>query len=145
MGDDIEDDDNIIDVTGTPIGEFIDNVKKQYEEAGLMETADEINWMAVRKGDIFPRYSKDVKWIEWGDDLRAKELLDEPAIALSMLMSPFNGAFTWQTTPIEELILVTEKKIHFKTTNSEYMLFKGNMDLFKSKEHVTMVQEFING
>jgi hypothetical protein len=41
------------------------------------------------------------------------------------LMSPFHPfTFTWQTTPITEIIEQREGYIKFKTKNSNYELFK---------------------
>jgi hypothetical protein len=42
----------------------------------------------------------------------------------SLLMSPFNDFFTWQTTPITEIIEQRDGYIKFKTSNSIYELYK---------------------
>jgi hypothetical protein len=39
-------------------------------------------------------------------------------------MSPFNDYFTWQTTPIIEIVEQRNDYIKFKTKNSSYELFK---------------------
>jgi hypothetical protein len=39
-------------------------------------------------------------------------------------MSPFNEFFTWQTTTITEIVEQMDNYIKFKTTNSNYELFK---------------------
>ena len=41
-------------------------------------------------------------------------------------MSPFNDAFTWQTTNVTEIEEQREDYIKFKTMNSNYELFKLN-------------------
>lgn len=128
----------------TSAGDFLDKMHQNLVDNGIIEDADQINYMAVRKGDLFPRFSKDVKWIEWNPSGAAKGLRDEPQLEFSMLMSPFNQYFTWQTTQIDQLIEVSDNMVHFKTRNSEYKLFKGTMDFFKSDEHQTLVMEFIN-
>ena len=78
--------------------------------------------------------------------MKSKELHDDPALELSMIMSPFNEFFTWKTTPIAELIEVTDTKVHFKTgSGSEYLLLKGDMELFKSEEYIKIIDNFHNG
>ena len=75
----------------------------------------------IRTDDRKVKISKAVLWIEWEDN-KFKEKHYEPAVGRSLLMSPFNHSFTWMTTPITELVEVTESVIKFKTTNSEYTL-----------------------
>ena len=83
----------------------------------------EVNWKLVRERDGLTKQSRDIKWLEFNEDGTFKEQFDEPAIGRSLLMSPFNRFFTWQTTPITE-ILDVEEGIKFKTGNSTYQLFK---------------------
>jgi hypothetical protein len=42
------------------------------------------------------------------------------------LMSPFSPSFTWQTTPITEIVDIIDDIIVFKTSNSTYTLIKIN-------------------
>jgi len=78
----------------------------------------------VRERDGLTKQSEDVMWLEFGDDGFFKEKHTEPAIGRSLLMSPFNDFFTWQTTVITEIIEQREDYIKFKTENSNYELFK---------------------
>ena len=55
---------------------------------------------------------------------RFKEKYDEPAIGRSLIMSPFNQYFTWQTTTITEIVEQRDNYVKFKTQNSNYELFK---------------------
>ena len=96
--------------------------ENQAKLIGLMD--DELNWRLVREGDGLNKKSKDVMWLEWNENGTFKSKHDEPAIGRSLLMSPFNHAFTWQTTIITELIEVQDDYIKFKTENSIYELFK---------------------
>ena len=96
--------------------------EKQAKLIGLMD--DELNWRLVREGDGLNKKSKDIKWLEWNENGTLKSRHDEPAVNRSLLMSPFNHAFTWQTTTITELIEVQNDYIKFKTENSIYELFK---------------------
>lgn len=77
----------------------------------------------IRKEDNLKKESENIIWIEFGDDNRFKEKHDEPDINRSLLMSPFNDYYTWQTTTIVEIISKEKNYIHFKTKNSEYELY----------------------
>ena len=85
---------------------------------------DELNWKLVRERDELTKQSKGVKWIEWNEDGTFKEQFVEAAIGRSLLMSPFNRSFTWQTTTVTEIVEQREDYIKFKTGNSNYELFK---------------------
>lgn len=88
---------------------------------------NESNWKLVREGDGLTKTSSKVKWIEWDENGKGKELHDNPAIGYSLIMSPLNIYFTWQTTPITEILYQEENgSIRFKTKNSTYTLTKLN-------------------
>ena len=53
-----------------------------------------------------------------------KHYFDKASIGRSLIMSPFNQSFTWQTTTITEIVEQQEDYIKFKTGNSNYELFK---------------------
>jgi hypothetical protein len=78
----------------------------------------------VRERDGLTKQSEDIMWLEFGDDGFFKEKHTEPAIGRSLLMSPFNNFFTWQTTVVTEIVEQKEDYIKFKTENSNYELFK---------------------
>ena len=82
------------------------------------------NWKLVRERDGLTNHSVDVMWIEFKEDGTFKAKHDELAIGRSLLMSPFNHFFTWQTTLVTEIIEQREDYIKFKTGNSNYKLFK---------------------
>jgi hypothetical protein len=82
------------------------------------------NWKLVRERDGLTKQSEEVMWIEFGENGFFKEKHDEPAIGRSLLMSPFNHFFTWQTTVVTEIVEQREDYIKFKTENSNYELFK---------------------
>jgi hypothetical protein len=94
-------------------------------EQGVIE--NEFNWKLVRERDKLTKQSKEVMWIEFDDDGRFKEKYDEPKVGRSLIMSPFNQFFTWQTTVITEIMEEKENSIKFKTSNSVYELFKLNL------------------
>lgn len=84
------------------------------------------NWKLVREHDRLTRHSVDITWLEWNEEGRFKAKHDKPAIGYSLIMSPFNTFFTWQTTDIQEILEEKENYIKFKTKNSIYELFKIN-------------------
>jgi hypothetical protein len=91
-------------------------------EQGVIE--ETFNWVLVRERDKLTKQSKGVKWIEWNEDGSMKHYFDEPATGRSLIMSPFNGSFTWQTTTVTEIIEQREDYLKFKTGNSNYELVK---------------------
>jgi hypothetical protein len=99
-----------------------DNLLKIAVEQGVIE--NEFNWKLVREGDGMKAQSKEVMWLEFGDDSRFKAKHEEPAIGRSLIMSPFNSYFTWQTTDIKEIIEERDGYIKFKTKNSVYELIR---------------------
>lgn len=78
----------------------------------------------VRERDGLIKQSEDVMWLEFGEDKYFKSRHEEPAIGRSLIMSPFNAFFTWQTTSVTEIVEQREDYIKFKTENSNYELFK---------------------
>ena len=99
-----------------------ENVLKVALEQNVIE--NEFNWKLVRERDGLINQSKEVMWVEWNEDSRFKARHDEPAIGHSLIMSPFNQFFTWQTTSVTEIVEEQEGYIKFKTNNSVYELWK---------------------
>jgi hypothetical protein len=82
------------------------------------------NWKLVREGDRLVRTSNDIIWVEFNEEGNFKEKHDEIGLNRSLVMSPFNQYFTWQTTLVTEILDQKEDYIKFKTENSIYELFK---------------------
>ena len=83
------------------------------------------NYKLVRERDGLEKYSQDIIWIEWDETSRFKAKHPEIEIGRSLMMSPFHFFhFTWQTTPVTEIVEQKEDYIKFKTENSNYELFK---------------------
>jgi hypothetical protein len=78
----------------------------------------------TRQEDGLMKESKDIKWIEFDEQGKFKKAFKTPKKGRSLLMSPFNAFFTWQTTEVVKVIEKTETMVHFKTKNSEYKLYK---------------------
>ena len=93
-------------------------------EINLDLVEDKHKWKLVRESDGLTKTSSKVKWIEW-DDSGAKELHDFPAVGTSLIMSPLNIYFTWQTTQVTEILYMEEDgSVRFRTKNSVYTLTK---------------------
>ena len=100
--------------------------ENQAELMGLIEK--EYNWKLVRERDGLTNQSKEVMWLEWNEEGRFKAKHDKPAIGYSLIMSPFNQFFTWQTTSVTEIVEERDDYIKFHTRNSTYELFKIKHD-----------------
>jgi len=83
----------------------------------------EYNWKLVREQDGLTKQSEKIMWIDFNEQGRGKSKYEEPAIGRSLIMSPFNDFFTWQTTTITEIVEQRDNYIKFKTQNSNYELF----------------------
>ena len=99
-----------------------DNVLKIAVDQGVIE--NEFNWKMIREHDGLTNQSKEVMWLEYNEEGRFKSRYDKPAVGRSLLMSPFSQFFTWQTTPITEIVEEQDDYIKFKTKNSNYELWK---------------------
>lgn len=80
------------------------------------------NWKLVRERDGLTKESKEILWLEWNEEGHMFKHT-QPKIGRSLLMSPFNLLFTWQTTDITEIIEQKTDYVKFKTGNSTYELY----------------------
>ena len=101
---------------------FEENVLKIAVEQGVIE--QEFNWKLVRERDGLTKESKEIMWVEWDEEGKFKARRPLPEVGLSLIMSPFNDYFTWQTTPITEVLEKQKYYLKFKTKNSTYELWK---------------------
>jgi hypothetical protein len=83
-----------------------------------------MNWKLVRERDGLTKQSEDIMWLEFNENGTFKSKHRTPAVDRSLIMSPFNEFFTWQTTGVTEIVEQKEDYIKFKTKNSNYELFK---------------------
>lgn len=90
-------------------------------EQGVIE--NEFKYKLVRERDGLTNQSKEIKWLEFDENGRYKADYQEPAVGRSLIMSPFNAFFTWQTTTVTEIVEQKEGYVKFKTANSNYELF----------------------
>ena len=84
----------------------------------------ERKYRLVRDKDNLIKESEKIIWLEWDEDRTFKSKHNEPAIGRSLLMSPFNESYTWQTTTIVEILEQKEGYLKFRTQNSIYELTK---------------------
>jgi hypothetical protein len=82
------------------------------------------NYRLVRERDGLTKTSMAIKWLEFDEECRYKADFQSAAIGRSLIMSPFNIYFTWQTTPVTEILEEKDNYIRFRTENSIYELFK---------------------
>lgn len=97
-------------------------VKDGILQAAYDQIDNEHNWKLVRERDGLVRTSKDIVWVEFHDNGTYKDKHDTIAINRSLLMSPFNIFYAWQTTLVTEIVEQKEDYIKFKTQNSTYEL-----------------------
>jgi hypothetical protein len=102
------------------------SVEYQLEDLAKLITQDKPNWKLVRSRDGLTKHSVDILWIEFNEDGTFKAKHDGFAIGRSLLMSPFNQFFTWQTTSITKILAATADSsyVKFETKNSGYELTK---------------------
>jgi hypothetical protein len=117
--------------TKIPVTLGLDEFLQLAVEQGVIE--NEFNWKLVRERDGLTNQSKEVMWVKWNDEGRFKSKHDEPAVGRSLMMSPFNQFFTWQTTTVTEIVEEREGYCKFKTQNSNYELWKLKNDLVENK------------
>ena len=79
-----------------------------------------------KKADMVAFVSKRLPF--FNEDKTFKAKYKKPAEGRSLLMSPFNQFFTWQTTPITTIIESKENYWLFETENSTYLLRKLSDD-----------------
>jgi hypothetical protein len=90
----------------------------------MLPDPEQPKWRLVREHDGLTKQSVEIMWVEWGADGTFKAKHDNPDLGRSLLMSPFNYFFTWQTTTITGIQEQREDYICFDTKNSRYELFK---------------------
>ena len=100
------------------------NLAMTDEFADLFYKEQEMNWKLVREHDGLTKQSRAITWIEWKEDGTFKDQFESIGLNRSLIMSPFNQFFTWQTTTVTKIVEQREDYIKFETRNSVYELFK---------------------
>lgn len=103
------------------------NVDQFYKAISLVD--NELNYILTKAEDpFFLRRCKAVLFLDWSTEGRVKDNYKDPAVGLSLVMSPFNSHYTWLTTPITEILRQEEGLLEFKTENSHYILTGNGKD-----------------
>lgn len=79
-----------------------------------------------RVNDGLIKRGNNAKFVEWTPSNTGKALHEDIALGRSLILDP-GFSYTWLTTVVKEIIEVSEEKIHFKTQNSEYILYINNI------------------
>jgi hypothetical protein len=82
-----------------------------------------ITYKLLRENDNLIIEGLKIKFIEWDEDDRFKEMHDEPSIGMSLMIDPHPFNYTWLTTVITSF---SEEGniLKFATKNSNYILEK---------------------
>jgi len=91
--------------------------------ASVFGNPQQHKYKLVRERDQLTKTSTNVKWLEFDENDRYPTVFSDIAVGRSLIMSPFNNPFTWQTTSVTEIVEQREGYIKFKTENSNYELF----------------------
>jgi hypothetical protein len=94
------------------------------EQPKLLLNLEKPKYRLIRERDKLTKESAKVLWVEWNEDGTFKGKFEEPTTGRSLIMSPFNDFFTWQTTIVTEIVEQKNDYVKFKTENSDYELFK---------------------
>jgi len=81
------------------------------------------NVSLIRKLDGLIKTSEDFMFITFDKEGKYNDNSKIPKINSSLLLSPFNEFFTWQTTSITKILKIKNNYIKFETKNSSYELF----------------------
>lgn len=76
----------------------------------------------TRVNDNLVKESDRIRFINFNEQGRFKDWFNTIEVGRSLLISPFNSFFTWQTTLVTEVLENTLSLVRFKTQNSEYKL-----------------------
>lgn len=91
--------------------------------ASVFGKPEEHRYKLVRQRDGLTKTSTNIKWLEFNEQGRYKGESPNIAVNTSLIMSPFNDFFTWQTTIVTEIVEQRDDYIKFNTENSCYELF----------------------
>lgn len=107
-------------------GKRFTNLKRQMIRnsiwLGPSPTTVDFYYELERENDPITKQSDRVRWVEFNKNAVFKQWYDNIAVGRSLVMSPFNAMFSWQTTPVTEIISQEDNAIKFKTKNSIYNL-----------------------
>lgn len=77
----------------------------------------------IRKLDGLIKTSRAYKFLEFGANGTCIKSHDKIKVGYSLILSPFNPGYIWQTTLITKILKKKKGYIQFETQNSSYELF----------------------
>lgn len=79
----------------------------------------------VRTRDGLTQESDRIGWAGWKEDGTFQELHTEIGVGRSLVLGvPVEGLYTWMTTPVQKVEVDRDEYKRFRTTNSEYELYR---------------------
>jgi hypothetical protein len=91
----------------------------------IIQDSRQLSYKLTKPNDEdFIKKAEKIAWVTWENE-RVKEIKPEIEIGTSLILDPqFGAMFTWQTTPVTEVVEKTDEYIIFRTNNSLYKLEK---------------------
>jgi hypothetical protein len=84
-----------------------------------------VSYLLTRVEDGLQFTSYNIKWVKWRKDGRFQKLYVRPQVGFSCIVDPQLGPYyTWLTTSIQSMEVVSKNEMRFKTKNSTYILNK---------------------
>ena len=90
----------------------------EFDDTFLIEG---FKYVLTRTNDNLKKTGNKVSFVEFDENGVGKKLHEDIKLNTSLVLDP-GFSYTWLTTLITEIVEVTDKKIKFKTQNSEYIL-----------------------
>ncbi len=118
--------DKLFCISCNKVTNHIPKLSAMLDNSMVCDECREINTFCTLKkydNDVFYKQSEKVIWVEFNEDGTFKAKHDTPEVGRSLIMSPFNSFFTWQTTVITEIVSIDTGYVSFKTENSHYDLY----------------------
>jgi hypothetical protein len=91
------------------------------DEQGDFIITKDYNYILTRLNDGLVKRGDIVKYVEWNNNLTAKEFHEDMQVGRSLILEPRLN-YTWLTTVITEIVDQKDDYVKFKTLNSLYEL-----------------------
>ena len=101
-------------------------IKRDVYFVDIIQDDRKINYNLTKPADEdFLKTAEKIAWVTWNEDGKVRDVLPEIEVGTSLILDFHWGQlFTWQTTPVTEIVEKTDKYIIFKTENSLYKIEK---------------------
>jgi len=91
------------------------------DEQGDFILTKDYNYILTRLNDGLVKRGDVIKYVEWNEDGKSKEMHDDIVIGRSLILEPRMN-YAWLTTVITEVVAQGDGYVKFKTENSLYEL-----------------------